>query len=140
MPRLRVLRQSRLFCRASRCRSIGGERMARLVRRLLRSLLDRRLLRSLLRKLRRWLVGMAEQCCRGRRCGHVSRAVERLEAESRGARIAEAVKSVVDVGGIAGVDAMSRRDVGASIVTRREMARRGRSIVRSRVRSIRRRL
>jgi hypothetical protein len=62
------------------------------------------------------------------------------EAERREARIAEAVKIVVDVGGIAGVDAMSSVGVAVSVLMRRGPKRRGRNIVRSRAGSIRRRL
>jgi hypothetical protein len=110
----------------------------------LRSLLRRRvqrLLRRLQLKLRRWLVGMAELCFRVRRCGHVSRGVVSRAASRRRARavveivIVMIVETVVDVDGIAGVDAMNRRDAGASARTRR-----GRSIVRSRAGSILRRL
>ena len=83
----------------------------------LRSLLRRRvqrLLRSLQLKLRRWLVGMAERCCRVRRCGHVSRGVVSRAVSRRRARavveivIVMIVESVVDVDGIAGVAAMRK--------------------------------
>ena len=97
--------------------------------------------RSLQLKLRRWLVGMAEPCYRVRRCGHVSRGVVSRAASRRRAKVVVVivivmiVETVVDVGGIAGVDAMNRRDAGASA-----RMRRGRSIVRSRAGSIRQRL
>lgn len=90
----------------------------------------RLLLRSLLLRLRRWLVGMAERCCRARRCGLVSLVVERREAEIREAKIVGAVKSVAGAGGIAGVDAMSSAGVVAMDSVR---VRRGRSIGQSRL-------
>jgi hypothetical protein len=107
----------------------------------LRSLLRRRvqrLPRSLLPKLRRWLVGMAELCCRARRCGHVSRGVVSRAVSRHRARAAVVIviaESVVDVDGIAGVDAMNRRGAGVSARTRR-----GPSTVLSRAGSIRQRL
>jgi hypothetical protein len=48
-------------------------------------------------------------------------------------------ESVVDVGGIAGVDAMSSGGVAGSVLMRRGPKRRERNIVQSRVGSIRRR-
>ena len=63
---------------------------------------------------------MAERCCRARRCGLVSLVVDRRMVNRRLARaavviaIVAAVKSVVDVGGIAGVDAMRVGDVAVS--------------------------
>jgi len=112
-----------------------------------RSLLVRRLLRSLRQKLHRWLVGMAERCCRARRCGLVSlvvverRAVSRRRARAVGIVIVAIVaESAVDVGGIAGADAMSSGVAGASVRKRRGPMWRRRSIVQSRAGLIRRRL
>jgi len=85
--------------------------------RLLRSLRVRRLWQSLLRKLRRWLVGMAERCCRARRCGLVSLVVVNREVSRLRVRAAVVIviaETVVVVGGIAGVGAMSSEDVEAS--------------------------
>ena len=98
-------------------------------------------MRNRLRRFSRWLVGMVERCCRVRRCGHVSRVVMRRAASRRRMKaavvivIVMTVEIVVDVGGIAGVDAMSRRDAGANVRTRH-----GPSIVRSRVGLVLRRL
>lgn len=118
--------------------------MARQSRRSLRAF---RWLRSLLRRLSRWLVGMAERCCRVRLCGHVSRGASRRRMRAAVGTAANAmiVESVVDVGGIAGVDAMSSGDVAASVVMRRRpklrvVMRRERSIGRSLAGWIRRRL
>jgi hypothetical protein len=94
---------------------------------------------------------MAERCCRARRCGlvslvAVSREVSRLRARAVVVSVIVMTgESVVDVGGIAGVDAMSRGDVGASVLMHRGPKlrgpmRRGRSIVRSLAGWIRRRL
>ena len=108
-----------------------------------RSLLVRRLLRSLRQKLHRWLVGMAERCCRARRCGLVSLVVERRVVSHRLAIAVASVvaaKSAVDVGGIAGADAMSSGVAGASVRKRRGPMWRRRSIVQSRAGLIRRRL
>ena len=124
--------------------------MARLRSRLRRRRVQR-LLRSLLRRLHHWLVGMAERCCRARRCGLVSLVVVSREVSRLRARavvvsaIVMTAESVVDVGGIAGVDAMNSGDAGASVLMRRGPKRRGRmrrglSIVRSRAGLIRRRL
>ena len=54
--------------------------------------------------------------------------------------IVAGAKNVADVGGIAGVVAMSRRDVAASVRMRRVRKRRRRSIVQSRAGWIRRKL
>jgi hypothetical protein len=113
--------------------------MARLNR--LRSLLGFRSRLSHLLKLRRWLVGMAERCCRARRCGLVSLVVVELRVVSQ--RLAKAVvviaivetvvESAADVGGIAGVVAMRTRVGGASVRMRRVLMRCRRSSMRSRV-------
>jgi len=104
-------------------------------------------LRSLPRKLRRWLVGMVERCCRARRCGLVSLVVERRVVSHRLARAVASVvaaKSAVDVGGIAGVVAMKVEVVEASATMRLaptllRLRRRLRSSVRSRAGWIRQR-
>ena len=112
---------------------------------------DRPLLRSLLRKSRRWLVGMAERCCRARRCGLVSLVVERRVVSHRLARAAVVIviagivaESAEDVGGIAGVVAMKVEVVEASATMRLaptllRLRRRLRSSVRSRAGLIRQR-
>jgi len=84
---------------------------------------------------------MAERCCRARRCGLVSREAEMREARRRVRAvvivIAEVAKSVADVGGIAGVDAMRVGDVVASAMhlgpMRLELRLHRRSFARSRV-------
>jgi len=87
---------------------------------------------------------MAERCCRARRCGLVSlvvvvsRAVSQLRARAAVVIvIAVAAKSVADVGGIAGVDAMRVGDVVASAMhlgpMRLELRLHRRSFARSRV-------
>ena len=75
---------------------------------------------------------MAERCCRVRRCGRASLGVRRRAVRPRVRVVAEIVE---DGDGIVAVDAMSSGDV-VEIVR----MRRGRSIVRSRGGSIRRRL
>ncbi len=111
--------------------------MARLRSR--RSLPGFRWWRSLRRRLSRWLDGMAERCCRARRCGLVGRVWMRLRARAV-AVIAIVVDgmSVADVGGIAGVDGMIRVDAEASVRMLLVRTRRGpmqcrRSFMQSRV-------
>jgi hypothetical protein len=85
---------------------------------------------------------MAELCCRARHCGLVSReAVSRVASRRRmrAAVVIVIAEIVVDVGGIAGVDAMSSGGVAGSVLMRRGPKRRERNIVQSRVGSIRRR-
>ena len=80
---------------------------------------------------------MAERCCRARRCvlvspvAVVSRAVSRRLARAVGliATVVDGM-SVEDVGGIAGVDGMSRVDAEASAQMRRVPRLRGRMLCR----------